>query len=65
VIKLNVTWQLQEDVAFRSSIPTDEEIMPRRAGGIVKRTGWKIGDFPTIYDSGTVWVNSVQLCSWR
>jgi len=44
------------DVPLGVSIPTDEEMMPDGNGGIVKRTGWNVGDFPTIYDQGTVWV---------
>lgn len=44
------------DTPLGVAIPSDEEMMSDGAGGIVKRTGWKIGDFPTIYDEGTVWV---------
>jgi len=44
------------DVPLGVAIPTDEEMMPDGNGGIIKRTGWQIGDFPTIYDDGTLWV---------
>jgi hypothetical protein len=44
------------DSGLGVAIPSDEEMMPDGNGGIVKRTGWNVGDFPTIYDDGTVWV---------
>ena len=31
-------------------------MMSDGAGGVVKRTGYQIGEFPTIYDEGTVFV---------
>jgi hypothetical protein len=38
------------------AIPTDEEMMSDGNGGFVKRTGYQIGESPTLYDSGTLWV---------
>lgn len=36
--------------------PPLDAMAPDGNGGIVKRTGWKSGEKPTIYDSGTVYV---------
>jgi hypothetical protein len=44
------------DTALGVVIPSDEEMMPDGNGGIIKRTGYQIGDFPTLYDEGTVYV---------
>ncbi|MCE7699499.1 MAG: hypothetical protein K8E24_012080, partial [Methanobacterium paludis] len=38
------------------SIPSDSEMMPDGNGGFVPRTGWQIGEAPTIYDFGELFV---------
>lgn len=52
--KVNLTTAGSQGLAV--AIPPEEAMMSDGAGGIVKRTGWKIGERPTLYDSGTVWV---------
>ena len=62
IVKFNATDKTKCNLAgvgdsgLGVAIPYSEEMMPDGNGGIVKRTGWNVGDFPTIYDSGTLWV---------
>jgi hypothetical protein len=54
--KTKVNLATAGDIGLGVAIPSDEEMMPDGNGGYVKRTGWNVGDYPTIYDYGTVWV---------
>jgi len=62
IVKFNATDKTKVDLAgvgdipLGIAIPPDEEMMPDGNGGTIKRTGWNVGDYPTIYDEGTVWV---------
>ncbi|MEN6620857.1 MAG: hypothetical protein ABFD50_04855 [Smithella sp.] len=62
IIKFNSSDKTKCNLAGASNsplavaIPYDDEFMPDGAGGLVKRTGYQIGERVTAYDSGTVWV---------
>lgn len=44
------------DAPLGVAIPNPDEFAPDGNGGFIKRTGWKSGEKPTLYDSGTVYV---------
>jgi hypothetical protein len=62
IVKYNATDKTKVNLAGAGDsgigvvLPSDEEMMSDGAGGTVKRTGYQIGEYPTIYDEGTVFV---------
>ncbi|MBZ2167003.1 hypothetical protein [Methanobacterium spitsbergense] len=62
IVKFNASDKTKVDLATAGDIPLGvaiphpDEMMPDGNGGLIKRTGYQIGERVTIYDSGTVFV---------
>jgi hypothetical protein len=54
--KTKVNLATAGDAPLGVAIPSPDEMMPDGNGGLIKRTGYQIGERVTIYDSGTVFV---------
>jgi hypothetical protein len=54
--KTKVNLATAGDAPLGVAIPNPDEMMPDGNGGLIKRTGYQIGERVTIYDSGTVFV---------